>query len=53
VIYEADWEEPLEKYGVNLVLIDEGSALATVLKEHPGWKRVYADELAVVFVRVP
>ncbi len=45
------WRDILEKYKVDLVLIDRDSTFATLLTESPNWQQVYADELAVVFVR--
>lgn len=45
------WSVPLERYDVELVLIDRASALSTVLDESPSWDRSYADEIAAVFVR--
>jgi hypothetical protein len=41
----------LDKYGVNLVIIDKGSSLSTVLSESPNWDRAYIDERAAIFVR--
>lgn len=46
-----DWHAPLDKYGVNLVIIDKGSSLSTVLNESPNWHRPYVDERAAIFVR--
>jgi len=46
-----DWHAPLDKYGVNLVIIDKGSSLSTVLNESPNWDRPYVDERAAIFVR--
>jgi len=46
-----DWHAPLDKYGVNLVIIDKGSSLSTVLSESPNWDRAYIDERAAIFVR--
>ena len=46
-----DWRAPLDRYGVNLVIIDKGSALSTVLNESPDWDRAYADQKVAVFVK--
>jgi hypothetical protein len=46
-----DWRRPLERYGVELVLIESGASLEALLNESAQWTRVYRDELAVVFVR--
>ncbi len=45
------WEEPLNAYGVDVVIIDRGSSLSTVLNARPEWERRYADEKAAIFVR--
>jgi hypothetical protein len=45
------WEEPLEAYGVSVVLVDKGSSLSTVLSERIDWARVYSDDKAVIFSR--
>jgi hypothetical protein len=46
-----DWRKPLERYGVEYVLIESGASLAALLEESDEWQRVYRDDLAVVFVR--
>jgi len=46
------WRDILEKYEVDLVLIDRGSALATLLDEDRDWQKAYEDEVAVIFVKV-
>jgi hypothetical protein len=46
-----DWRRPLERYGVELVLIESGASLEALLNESDGWQRVYRDELAVIFIR--
>ncbi len=46
-----NWREPLDRYGVSLVLIDGGSSLSTVLNESHDWERRYVDEKAVIFTR--
>jgi hypothetical protein len=33
------------------VLVPKASALANILEQTPPWKRVYADDVAVVFER--
>lgn len=45
------WRETLDKYGVNLVVVEAQSGLASNLRDEPGWKLDYEDEMAVVFVR--
>ena len=47
------WEEVLERYKVNLILIESESVLAKFLKSGlaQDWKLAYEDEMASVFVR--
>ena len=42
----------LEKYGVNLVLVEANSILSDRLSESAGWREAYRDALAVVYERV-
>ena len=46
------WEETLEAYGENVVLVEADSGLAHSLSSNERWRLAYADEKAVVFVRV-
>jgi hypothetical protein len=48
---EPGWDGLLEKYQSRCVLLPKGSALANILEQTPPWKRVYADDVAVVFER--
>jgi hypothetical protein len=41
----------LAEYGVTWTLITPGSAAAAVIDNLPGWRRLYADDIAVVYVR--
>ncbi len=41
----------LESYGVRSVLIERSEALATLLDNASEWKRVYSDDLSVLYVR--
>jgi hypothetical protein len=45
-----DWQQTFERYDVNLVIIDKGSSLSTVLGESPAWKQRFVGERAVVLV---
>jgi hypothetical protein len=47
-----DWAEILARYRVNAALVPVDSALGTVLRERADWKLVYADRVALMFVRV-
>ncbi len=50
-VYRAQpgWEQTLNSFSINLVLIDPGSPLARALIQSPGWKIVFEDNLSVVF----
>lgn len=48
----AGWDEKLEGWGVGFALIKPGSWLRGHMKEHPRWREVYIDEVAVVTMRV-
>lgn len=41
----------LRRYDIRSCLIERKSALATLLAASPDWKRTYADDLSVIFVR--
>jgi hypothetical protein len=47
-----DWAEILARYGVNAALLPVDSALGTVLRERADWKLVYADRVALMFVKI-
>lgn len=48
---DGDWEKLLRENQINLILIEDGSNLGKALLEHPGWSRVYQDNVADVFER--
>ena len=48
---EPGWEDPLDKYEVDLVLVESDSQLAAKLANAPGWGLIYEDSLARVFER--
>jgi len=41
----------LEKYGVRSCLVERSGSLCTLLNAQPGWRRVYEDDLSVLYVR--
>jgi hypothetical protein len=45
------WEQVLAKYQVEYILFESNSSLASALSMHPGWREIYRDELAVIFLR--
>ncbi len=46
------YDATLEKYGVNLVLVEANSILGDRLSESVDWRKAYGDSLAVVYERV-
>jgi hypothetical protein len=48
---ERGWEEFLQTHEAGCVLLPRDSALASVLAVSKGWKTIYADEVAIAFVR--
>ena len=45
------WQTYLARLAPDFVLWERGGALATALAASPDWARVYADDVAVIFVR--
>jgi hypothetical protein len=43
--------ELFAEYDIRRVLIEPDAALATLLEESVGWKKVFQDDLATLFVR--
>jgi hypothetical protein len=48
---EPGWQDFLREHANSYVLLPKESALAGALAEAPDWKTIYADNVAVVFVR--
>jgi len=48
---EREWEEFLRAHETGCVLLPRDAALANILVETKGWKSIYSDDLATVFVR--
>jgi hypothetical protein len=48
-----DWQQILDGFGVNTILMPPGAPLAGVLKESTRWRSVYNDGVAVIFRSVP
>ena len=44
-----DWDQNLNKYGAQTVLVPADYALASALKENRRWRVVYDDKMAIVF----
>ena len=48
-----NWKEPLDRYGIQTVIIDTNIALSAALRNDNDWSKVYEDDQAVIFRRVP
>ena len=44
------WQDTLARYGIGAVLVEPETGLAWALREAPGWRVLYEDDLAVLFV---
>jgi hypothetical protein len=47
---EPQWEDFLEQHPARCLMVPKESALANILLETRGWKAVYSDDVAVVFL---
>ena len=47
-----DWQESLDRYGVDTVLLSPNAPLAGTLKESSRWRPIYDDGTAIVFSAV-
>jgi hypothetical protein len=45
------WENVLDRFEIQTVLIEPGSPLAGQLERRSGWEKAYADGVAVIFRR--
>jgi hypothetical protein len=50
---ERGWEEFLRTHPASCVLLPRDAALANILVITKGWKQIYADDVAIAFVRDP
>ncbi|MFC1996894.1 hypothetical protein ACFLXI_04710 [Chloroflexota bacterium] len=48
ITMDENWEQILEKYQVDWMLVPEGSILAEALNEQAGWQTIYKDDTAVI-----
>lgn len=49
--FENGWENVIDKYGMDWIFFDANSALSRYLRASGGWKLIYADRVAHIFVR--
>jgi hypothetical protein len=47
----SDWQQPLDEFEVDYVLMDSSHPLSTLLAESRAWTEVYNDQLASIFLR--
>lgn len=47
----AVWRAPLEREGVRTVAVGPDAPLASLLRQEPGWRKVFEDKQAVIFVK--
>jgi hypothetical protein len=50
---ERGWQEFLLTYPSSCLLLPKDAALANLVALSKGWKQIYADDVAVAFVREP
>lgn len=48
---KSDWLDILDRHGVDYVVYDPNTALTSALATQPDWHQVYADNVAVIYVR--
>ncbi|HXF50603.1 MAG TPA: hypothetical protein VNM43_02840 [Dehalococcoidia bacterium] len=48
---DAGWEDILDRYGVDAVLLPKEAHLARALREHPGWREAFTGPVESVFLR--
>jgi hypothetical protein len=53
VTIQSGWQDVLDRYDVDLVIIERESALATVLRDSPTWHSAFSADAEEVFVRTP
>ncbi|HME36048.1 MAG TPA: hypothetical protein VKF84_12500 [Candidatus Sulfotelmatobacter sp.] len=48
---EPDWDEFFKVHLVGYLLLPRSAALTTVIRATPGWKPIYSDDVAILFMR--
>jgi hypothetical protein len=51
--FKGNWQQTLQQWGIDTVLVPADSALATGLQSSPGWTVAYEDSQAVVLIAPP
>ena len=47
------WQELLDRYGFETALLPRDWPLRSLLEHQAGWRRIYSDDVAVLFERAP
>lgn len=47
----ADWEAEFDRWGISTVLVGTNRPISKELREHPDWRMVYGDDMAVLFIK--
>jgi hypothetical protein len=51
VLARPGWQQFLDEWQIDLVLVDKDGPLATALRDDPGWQEVYAGDVEGLFAR--
>jgi len=51
--FKGDWQQTLQRWSINTVLVPADSALAAGLRSSPGWTVTYEDAQAIVLTAAP
>ncbi len=51
IFAQQGWEDMLDEWRINTILIERNSPLAEVLRLTSGWKEVHSDSLSIIYVR--
>jgi len=49
--FEPGWEEILQKYTITWIIYGSNSALSRYLIQNKGWHLIYADKVAIIFIK--
>jgi hypothetical protein len=51
-LLKTGWDEVLDRYGIDLVIYERESSLASILRVDPRWQEVFTGPVESVFVRI-
>ncbi len=46
-----EWQQLLDEYDVDYVMVDTISPLSTILEAHTGWQAAYQDDIATIYMK--